>query len=479
MPVTRAHLGDRVRVGPVSWTVLWPARVVHAGSEPNNASTVLLVRVHGMSLLLTGDVEPEAQRVLLARGGLGRVDVLKVAHHGSAYQDPALLATARPRVALVSVGEDNDYGHPAPSDAGRPASKRAPSSGAPTGTARCWSPAPDGRSGWSPAAGSVAPMADLPPPVTLVTGPEDLLRDRAVAEVLVQARAADPAVQVHDLSVVGLEPGRVTGLASPSLFGELSVIVVRDVAEAAEAVTAELKEHATAPQEGVVLVLVHHGGVKGKALLDAVKKAGAAVVECKPVKWESDKVSFVQAEFGRAHRRISHDAASALVDALGSDLRELANACSQLIADTQGTVDAAVVERYHAGRVEVSGFKVADAAVEGRHDEALRLLRHALATGTDPVPINAAFASGLRNLARVGGSARTVRPDDIARDLGIAPFQVRKARGQLSGWTGEGVAQAIAAVAVADEQIKGAGTDPVFALEQAIGAIVAARSRRD
>ena len=79
----------------------------------------------------------------------------------------------------------------------------------------------------------------------------------------------------------------------------------------------------------------------------------------------------------------------------------------------------------------------------------------------------------------VGGSARTVRPDDIARDLGIAPFQVRKARGQLSGWTGEGVAQAIAAVAVADEQIKGAGTDPVFALEQAIGAIVAARSRRD
>jgi DNA polymerase-3 subunit delta len=322
-------------------------------------------------------------------------------------------------------------------------------------------------------------MADLPPPVTLVTGPEDLLRDRAVAEVLAHARAADPAVQVHDLSVVGLEPGRVTGLASPSLFGELSVIVLRDVAEGAEAVTTELKEHVTAPQEGVVLVLVHHGGVKGKALLDAAKKAGAAVVECKPVKWESDKVSFVQAEFSRAHRRISHDAASALVDALGSDLRELANSCSQLIADTQGTVDAAVVERYHAGRVEVSGFKVADAAVEGRHEDALRLLRHALATGTDPVPINAAFASGLRNLARVGGSARTVRPDDIARDLGIAPFQVRKARGQLSGWTGEGVAQAIAAVAVADEQIKGAGTDPVFALEQAIGAIVDARSRRD
>jgi DNA polymerase-3 subunit delta len=315
--------------------------------------------------------------------------------------------------------------------------------------------------------------------VTLVTGPEDLLRDRAVAEVVAAARATDPETEVHDLGVVGLEAGRVTGLASPSLFGEPTVIVLRDVAESADAVAEELKAYVAAPPEGVALVLVHHGGVKGKALLDAARKGGARVVECKAVKWESEKVSFVQAEFSRAHRRISHDAAGALVDALGSDLRELANACSQLVADTEGAVDRAVVERYHAGRVEVSGFKVADAAVEGRHDEALRLLRHALATGTDPVPINAAFASGLRNIARVGGAPRTVRPEDVARDLGIAPFQVRKAKGQMVGWTGEGIADAIAAVAVADEQIKGAGTDPVFALEQAIGAIVTARSRRD
>jgi DNA polymerase-3 subunit delta len=312
-----------------------------------------------------------------------------------------------------------------------------------------------------------------------VTGPEDLLRDRAVAEVVAAARATDPETEVHDLGVVGLEAGRVTGLASPSLFGEPTVIVLRDVAESADAVAEELKAYVAAPPEGVALVLVHHGGVKGKALLDAARKGGARVVECKAVKWESEKVSFVQAEFSRAHRRISHDAAGALVDALGSDLRELANACSQLVADTEGAVDRAVVERYHAGRVEVSGFKVADAAVEGRHDEALRLLRHALATGTDPVPINAAFASGLRNIARVGGAPRTVRPEDVARDLGIAPFQVRKAKGQMVGWTGEGIADAIAAVAVADEQIKGAGTDPVFALEQAIGAIVTARSRRD
>jgi competence protein ComEC len=114
VPVTRALLGDRVRVGPLTWQVVWPARVIDAGSVPNNASTVMLVEVRGVRLLLTGDVEPEAQRALLARDDLGPVDVLKVAHHGSAHQEPALLRELRPRVAVVSVGADNDYGHPAP-----------------------------------------------------------------------------------------------------------------------------------------------------------------------------------------------------------------------------------------------------------------------------------------------------------------------------------------------------------------------------
>jgi len=322
------------------------------------------------------------------------------------------------------------------------------------------------------------PAAATPPAVTVVTGPEELLRDRAVGQVVARARRADPATEVHRLSAVGLEPGRVRALSSPSLFGEPTVIVVEDVAEAGEEVTDELKAHVADPPGGVVLVLVHAGGVKGKGLLDAAKRAKAEVVECKALKWESDKISFVRAEFSRHRRSVDPDAAAALVDAVGSDLRELASACSQLLADTHGTgtaIDRALVERYHAGRVEVSGFKVADAAIEGRAAEALRLLRHALATGVDPVPINAAFAAGLRNLARVAGLPRTMRPDDVARDLGMAPFLVKRARGQLGGWSPDGVARAIAAVAHADEQIKGGGADPVYALERAVTAIAGAR----
>ena len=115
VPVTQAQPGDQVVVGPLRWEVLWPERIIRGdGSEPNNASLVLLAERDGVSMLLTGDVEPPAQRALLARRRWGSVAVLKVAHHGSAYQDPRFLASAAPRVALVSVGADNDYGHPAP-----------------------------------------------------------------------------------------------------------------------------------------------------------------------------------------------------------------------------------------------------------------------------------------------------------------------------------------------------------------------------
>ncbi|MFC7911498.1 ComEC/Rec2 family competence protein [Streptomyces nigra] len=118
VPVTRAAAGEERRTGGLSWRVVWPPAdpaVVPEG--PNDASVALLVRSAGLRLLLLGDLEPPAQRALLRSPAgplLGGVDVLKVAHHGSAYQDPGLLSRAAPRLALISAGADNTYGHPAP-----------------------------------------------------------------------------------------------------------------------------------------------------------------------------------------------------------------------------------------------------------------------------------------------------------------------------------------------------------------------------
>ncbi|MCF3125706.1 ComEC/Rec2 family competence protein, partial [Streptomyces arenae] len=110
--------GERRRAGALEWRVLWPP----AGPTPrpegaNDASVTLLVRTKGLTLLLLGDLEPPAQRALLraeAGASLASVDVVKVAHHGSAHQDPELLRRAAPRLALISCGADNSYGHPAP-----------------------------------------------------------------------------------------------------------------------------------------------------------------------------------------------------------------------------------------------------------------------------------------------------------------------------------------------------------------------------
>jgi competence protein ComEC len=115
IPVIEAPVGEEWQIGGLSWRVLWPRRIITTDeSVPNNASVVLLVERAGVRLLLAGDVEPAAQRALVAAEGRQlQADVLKVPHHASRYQDPTFLAAVAPRVAITSVGADNDYGHPA------------------------------------------------------------------------------------------------------------------------------------------------------------------------------------------------------------------------------------------------------------------------------------------------------------------------------------------------------------------------------
>lgn len=110
---------DSVRVGDITLQSLWPLdRVPHPGpgdgSTANGASVVLVAEVSGVRILLTGDIEPPGQGALADTLAALDVDVLKVPHHGSRYQDLDVLASVHAELALISVGADNDYGHPAP-----------------------------------------------------------------------------------------------------------------------------------------------------------------------------------------------------------------------------------------------------------------------------------------------------------------------------------------------------------------------------
>ncbi len=310
-------------------------------------------------------------------------------------------------------------------------------------------------------------------PVVLVRGAEGLLAERAVDGVVRLARERDPDVEKVELEGATYGGGQLAVAASPSLFGEAKVVVLRTTEACTDDLVADVVAYVAAPDPQTTVVVVHGGGQRGKRMLDAVVASGAPVLECEPITKDADKIQFVTAELRAARRRADAAAVRALVDALGSDLRELASACGQLAADTTGTISEAVVNRYYGGRVEATGFKVADAAVAGDAGGAVALLRHALATGADPVPIVGALATRLRTLARVAA----IRGGGVtARELGLQDWQVRNANRDLARWTPEGLATAITAVAQADADVKGGGRDPVYAVERAV--LTIARSRR-
>lgn len=314
-------------------------------------------------------------------------------------------------------------------------------------------------------------------PIILIIGDEELLVERAIADVVASVRAKDPDAEVTDLAPGGLEPGRISELTSPSLFGGGKVLVLRSVQDLGKDLTAEVLKYAGNPADEVVLVAVHPGGAKGKALVEGLAKLQARKISCPKVSKVGERVDFVRAEIRRSGGKISADGARGLLDAVGNDLRELAAACSQLVADTGGRIDDAAVARYYRGRAEVSGFTVADKAVEGQLAEALEQLRWALATGVAPVLIVSALAQGVRGLAKVGGAPRGARGAALAKELGMPPWKIDRVQRQLRGWSGDGVARALSAVTEADEAVKGGAADPAYALERAVAQIVAARDR--
>ncbi|GAA1057487.1 DNA polymerase III subunit delta [Agromyces luteolus] len=312
-----------------------------------------------------------------------------------------------------------------------------------------------------------------PAPVVLVSGGEDVLAERALTMLRETLRAEDPSLEVSDLEADGYTRGTLLTLASPSLFGEPRLIRVTGVEKSSDEFLLDALEYLAAPAEGTTVVLRHRGGNRGKKLLDALRagEGGGIEVVCAELKRDADKQDFAAAEFRIAGRRIAPAALRALVGAFSDDLGELAAACRQLIADASGDIDEATVRRYYGGRVETSAFEVADAAIAGRHGDALIALRHALDSGADPVPIVAAFAMKIRTMAKVAGSRGA-----SASSLGLAPWQVDRARRDLGGWSDEGLGVAVQALAAADAAVKGAERDPVFALERLVG-IIAARGR--
>ncbi|QDZ16665.1 DNA polymerase III subunit delta [Humibacter ginsenosidimutans] len=305
-------------------------------------------------------------------------------------------------------------------------------------------------------------------PVVLISGTETVLADRAARLLRDSLRQSDPSVEISDVNAAEYVPGDLASFASPSLFGEPRLIRVSSAEKANDAFIEELLVYLQAPADDTTVVVRHGGGQRGKKFLDGIRSGvgGGVEVVCSELKRDADKYDFAQAEFRMAGKKATPGALRAVTSAFADDLAELASACQQLISDASTEITEATVDRYYGGRVETNAFKVADATLAGRHGEALITLRHALASGADPVPMVAAFASKLRTMAKLWGARGSSA--QLASQFGLAPWQVDRARRDLQGWTDEGLARGIEAIALADAEVKGGGRDPEFALERMI-----------
>lgn len=327
----------------------------------------------------------------------------------------------------------------------------------------------------------LSPDEARPAPVVLISGPEQFLADRATRTIreaaqATQEGAAAGALEVHDVDATSYTAGELFTIASPSLFAEPRFIRVEFVEKCSDAFLEDARRYLEQPADDTILVLRHAGGQRGKALLDLVRGGASDGIEivCAEVKKDADRLAFAQAEIRRLGAQIEPVALRSLVAAYQGSLGELAGACAQLVTTYGTRLTESEVERATEGRVEAGAFKVADAATSGRAGDALVLLRQALSTGTDPIPMLAALNFKMRGIARAYGARGS--GGQLAKDLGMAPWQADRAVKDARGWREADLARCIDLAAETEWLLKGGSRDPEYALERYV-LFIATRGR--
>jgi DNA polymerase-3 subunit delta len=300
-------------------------------------------------------------------------------------------------------------------------------------------------------------MAD---PALLIYGPEQLLVDRTIAKALKKIRATAPDVQVTTLDAAADDAaGEFAQAASPTLFGDGVCVIVTNAESADETLAAALVE--AAERQDPWLIVVHPGGVKGKRMLDALRAAGAVQVDCPAIKKGRPMLDHLAKEVAAHKRSTTADALPALIEALGPDIAMLTAAIDQLVSDIDhDPITAADVRSTFGGVAEIAGWTIADRVWERKMAEALSDLRWSMQS-TDGARLGpstiAALSRGLRSMILVGTSPPGASDADIARDVGVPPWQIKTLRRQWSTWSGDRrrIARAIVELAESDGAMKG------------------------
>ena len=305
-------------------------------------------------------------------------------------------------------------------------------------------------------------------PVILVSGSQDFFAERAIKSVQAELRKSNDDLDVVEISGADYVGGQLFDVASAGLFGDSKLVVVDGVERCTDALITDAIEYLAQPSEDAVVIFRHNGkSVRGKKLLETIR-ANDAFIEatCLDITKEAEKLSFVENEFISKGRKIQKAAAQALVDIFSTDFEELAAAASQLQLDDSGDITPEIVEKYFGGRLETTTYKVADAAFDGQVAQSLLLLRHSLDQGAEPVMIIFAFGKKISQIAKIHGNSKAT-----AASMGMPDWLFNKTRQATSGWTEDGVAKVIHAIADTDFAVKGGEKDSYYALERLVGLV--------
>ena len=311
--------------------------------------------------------------------------------------------------------------------------------------------------------------------LVLVSGSAEFLVQRAVAEWQAELSDRVADADVTHAEAAALDAGALAELTSPSLFAASRGVVIGGIDNLPDDMHGPLVAYAGAPAPDVAMLVLHPGGMKGKALLDRLRGAGVHEIKVEaPKPWKMS--AWIAAESRRLGVQIEPAAADLLHRAVGDDIRALAAAVEQLCSDHPGArVDVDLVNRYYEGRAGIKTFDIAERAVAGDAAGALELLRWALGQRVALPLLTAAFAITVRRLIKLAFAPGGLSGGDLAREVGCSPAQLTRLREQTRGWDASGLATALDAVAAADAAVKGGAADPGHAMEHMVLTVTGAR----
>lgn len=312
--------------------------------------------------------------------------------------------------------------------------------------------------------------------VFFVNGGDSYVHLQKLRSLIEQASLLLPQAEVYYFDGAEAHILEVRAALEGDLFTPFSVVVLEHLEEASSELleillefTKEAKNKKDKDREHI-LILSRSAGAKGSRLNSQFSQAGACVMAVPDLKKDKDRLSYISTWFQEKNIKIEPSALQLLIEGYGVKIGDLIGACTRLIEEaTNGVVTIDQVRMMPGLSTQTTGFDIIEDALNGQLLQALTALRQALSQGEEPVVLLAAFSYKMRQLALFAA-----HPDGEMLSTNIKKYPsifqkvCQQMRSNMSGFTSEGFARCLDALAKADDSIKSGSGNTAYALEHAV-----------